>query len=256
MELRIGTCGWSVKGGRKEYFKHFSVIELQSTFYRLPKEATVIRWREEAPKDFEFTVKAWQVLTHSPKSPTWKRANLKVKKEVLERLGWLKPTEENFRIWKDVLNICKVLRARICIFQTPPSFGFSEENKKNVIEFFSSIERDGLIIGWEPRGTWHEQVDQLRTIFTQLDIVHVVDVLRRKPVLITEPMYFRLHGIGGREVNYRYKYTDSDLRKLLSICREYLKDIREIYIMFNNMYMAEDAMRLKELAKLKGLEVR
>ena len=255
MVLKIGTCGWSVRGGRKEYFKLFSVIELQSTFYKLPRETTAIKWRENAPEDFEFTVKAWQVLTHSPRSPTWRRANIKVEGR-LENFGLLKPTEENFRAWEKVLRICKILKTSICIFQTPPSFGFSPENKKNVIEFFSSIERGGLTIGWEPRGTWHEHPDELKSILSRLDIVHVVDILRRRPVVITDPMYFRLHGLGGKEVNYRYKYTDSDLRELLTLSNHYLREVDKVYVMFNNMYMAEDATRFKELARIRGLEVR
>ncbi|MHC1610664.1 MAG: DUF72 domain-containing protein [Candidatus Methanospirareceae archaeon] len=34
------------------------------------------RWRLRAPKEFEFTVKAWQLITHEPTSPTYRKARL------------------------------------------------------------------------------------------------------------------------------------------------------------------------------------
>uniref|UniRef100_A0A7J2U5J4 DUF72 domain-containing protein n=1 Tax=Ignisphaera aggregans TaxID=334771 RepID=A0A7J2U5J4_9CREN len=59
--------------------------------------------------------------------------------------------------------------------------------------------------------------------------------------------YFRLHGIGEGEVNY--KYTGQDLQKLLEIVKEITKRSREAYAMFNNVYMVQDVQRFKELVK-------
>ncbi|MEB3780620.1 MAG: DUF72 domain-containing protein, partial [Desulfurococcales archaeon] len=58
-----------------------------------------------------------------------------------------------------------------------------------------------------------------------------------------EIVYIRLHGMGG-EVNYKYKYTDEDLRLLTAKMEEY---DRRTYIMFNNIHAYEDAVRLKRL---------
>jgi len=59
MRIKAGCCGFAVKGGAKAYYNLFKVIELQSTFYKLPKIQTARKWKEEAPQDFEFVVKAW-----------------------------------------------------------------------------------------------------------------------------------------------------------------------------------------------------
>jgi uncharacterized protein YecE (DUF72 family) len=54
------------------------LVEIQSTFYEIPARIeTVKKWREEAPRDFEFTIKAFQVITHDSKSPTYKRLKRK-----------------------------------------------------------------------------------------------------------------------------------------------------------------------------------
>ncbi len=80
-----------------------------------------------------------------------------------------------------------------------------------------------------------------------LNLIHIVDPFRHKPAVSTDIIYFRLHGIGPGEVNYKYKYTDADLRKLLGIVRSYEKTAREVYVMFNNISMGEDAVRFKAM---------
>jgi len=140
--------------------------------------------------------------------------------------------------------------------QTPPSFGYSEENLRNALEFFRRASAPGKLIAWEPRGTWHEHPDAIRKIVEETGVIHVVDLLRRWPAVVTETMYTRLHGLVGREVNYRYKYTDGDLeelaRRVSRLCDEGAKTV---YVMFNNVYMFDDARRFKDIASRAGLTV-
>ena len=58
------------------YYQTFPCVEIDSSFYQLPKIATVERWRAAAPKGFEFSMKAWQVITHRATSPTYKRTRI------------------------------------------------------------------------------------------------------------------------------------------------------------------------------------
>jgi len=252
--IKVGTCGWSAKGGREAYFGHFSVIELQETFYKLPLEATAEKWRSRAPPDFEFVVKAWQAITHPPSSPTWKRSGLKIPKERVDRYGFFRVTEETLDAWARTLRICRILGCKVCIFQTPPSFGYSSENAGNVEAFFTTIDREGLLLGWEPRGTWNEHPDALKALLARLDVTHVVDPLKRDPVHLAGFAYFRLHGLGGGEVNYRYKYKDEDLSRLVSIVERYPESLTT-YVLFNNVFMFDDATRFRELARDRGLVV-
>lgn len=60
--IKIGCCGFAM--GQQEYFRQFQVVEIQNTFYRLPRLATAEKWRRAAPPSFEFTMKAWQLITH------------------------------------------------------------------------------------------------------------------------------------------------------------------------------------------------
>jgi len=254
--IKVGTCGWSVRGGRKKYFEVFKLIELQNTFYKLPRKETAIKMRDQAPEDFEFTLKAWQVITHPPSSPTWRKAGLKIEPKKRDKYGFLRPTDENIEAWEKTLEICKALDARICIIQTPPSFRATEENVLNMEKFLTTINRGNIVIGWEPRGDWHKDPNLIKDICRRLDLIHVVDPFKHETVYYHDVCYFRLHGIGPREVNYRYKYTENDLHTLADICKRYIPNCRDIYVLFNNIYMADDAQRFKTITLSKGLPVR
>jgi uncharacterized protein YecE (DUF72 family) len=76
--VRIGTCGWSYQDwegvfypkGLKPgeyltyYARHFPVVEVDSTFYRLPTLKLVREWRAKTPDGFGFTLKVPQIITH------------------------------------------------------------------------------------------------------------------------------------------------------------------------------------------------
>ncbi len=252
--VKVGCCGFP--RGRRRYYQVFRLVEVQQTFYKPPSMETLRRWREEAPPDFEFTVKAWQVVTHPPSSPTWRKAGLKPEPGKEDRYGYLKPTEENLEAWRRTVEAADALGARIIVVQTPPSFGYSEENMRNAIEFFRRASEYGKLIAWEPRGTWHEHPEAVRKVVEETGVIHVVDLLRRWPAVVTKTMYVRLHGLGGREVNYRYKYTDEDLRELARRVSKLCGDgAEEVYVLFNNIYMFDDASRFRDIARSMGLEV-
>lgn len=248
MEVRVGCCGWCVRGGKQAYFKRFGAVEVQETFYKLPRPETARRWREQAPDGFVFTMKAWQAVTHPPTSPTWRRAGVTVPKSKQGRYGFLRPTDENLEAWERSMEVAEAMDARVVIVQTPASFGYSRENAGNVEEFFSTVKRGGVEVGWEPRGTWREHLDEVKRLCDRLDLIHVVDPFRLQPVSRHPTAYYRLHGIGGKEVNYSYKYTAGDLKRLLEMVEAEEERGRErLYVMFNNVAMAEDARRFKRL---------
>jgi uncharacterized protein YecE (DUF72 family) len=242
MRVKIGCCGFPV--AQQKYYQAFPVVELQSTFYRLPRESTLERWRETAPSAFEFVVKTWQVITHPSTSPTWRRANLTLEPNKAARYGYLRPTAENLEAFSRTLEACRMLHARICLIQCPPSFHATSENVRNLTHFLTKIDSGGLILAWEPRGNWVEKPELIRKLCEQLQVVHVADLLRHDPASPVPLVYCRLHGLGKRDVNYSYRYTDTDLqllgRKLSSLDK---LGCREAYVLFNNVSMYEDAKR-------------
>ncbi|EUJ35388.1 DUF72 domain-containing protein [Brochothrix campestris] len=70
--VKIGLSGWSdhpllYQGTKKQqledYASYFSVVELDSSFYAIPRQTTVAQWVKRTLPGFEFIVKANRVMT-------------------------------------------------------------------------------------------------------------------------------------------------------------------------------------------------
>ena len=77
MRIRVGCSGWNYAHWRNGVFypprcparrwlayyaERFETVEVNATFYRLPRESSVARWVDETPGDFVFAVKASRYL--------------------------------------------------------------------------------------------------------------------------------------------------------------------------------------------------
>ena len=130
-DIRIGTSGWHYEdwSGRfypselpkskwlEYYSKHFDTVEINNTFYHLPKEQTFENWRKQAPKNFLFTVKANRYITHIKR--------LKEPKEPLERFfGRANKLQEHLGP---------------VLYQLPPGFHKDLDRLKNFLQALQDV---------------------------------------------------------------------------------------------------------------------
>jgi uncharacterized protein YecE (DUF72 family) len=231
--ITIGCCGFPES--QNKYFAEFPAIEIQQTFYQPPRVETARRWREIAPADFEFALKAWQLITHPASSPTYRRLRKPLAESAKKRVGSFQPTDEVWQAWETTREIAESLQARFIVFQCPASFAPSEENQSNLRHFFAKIDRGRFRCVWEPRGKWAPE--QIHRCCQELDLIDGVDPFQRLSSW-GEVQYFRLHGIGG----YHYKFTDDNLRQLADWCQA-----APTWAMFNNTDMLNDARRFLKM---------
>jgi uncharacterized protein YecE (DUF72 family) len=234
IDIRVGCCGFPV--GRSAYLRDFDLVEVQQTFYQPPRPETLRRWRAEAPPRFEFALKAWQLITHHPSSPTYRRLRQPIPEAARGHYGAFRATAEVQLAWEVTLEAARCLDARLIVFQCPASFRPEPENLANVLRFFARARADapGIALAWEPRGDWPRET--MARLATELGLVPVVDPFQATP-FEGSIRYFRLHGVTG----YRYRYSDEDLHRLLGWCSG------TTYCLFNNLTMAEDANRFRSL---------
>jgi uncharacterized protein YecE (DUF72 family) len=226
---KIGTCGFGMT--KAKYAQSFSCVEVQHTFYQPPQLRTLERWRAEMPAGFEFTLKAWQLITHDSKSPTYRRLKKKLTDREKLQAGYFRSTEIVMEAWETTLASAKALRAKTILFQCPASFRQSVENISNLEKFLCSIDRRNMNLCWEPRGDWDNGL--VGSICKALDLWHVVDPFVCKTTT-PQRCYFRLHGRNG----WRYQYEPYELEELASS----LSNHRDGYVFFNNSKMTEDAL--------------
>lgn len=245
--LKLGCCGWSyfkvnnfLKKYRdenkdwKEIYEHkvqayadfFDLVEINSTFYNLPKPKTAKKWRKLVNKvneDFEFTVKCQKTVTHKDRFKS-------------------SDSIEKFNKTKE---IAKALNSRIILLQSPPSFGPSEENIENMKSFFEEINQENFLLVWEPRGKWEETQPKIKEVCEKFDLIHCTDPFKMLPVIEKQISYSRLHGKPPGNRMYKYNFKKKDLRRLKELIGKL--DSKEKYILWNNYNMYEDLKKFEEI---------
>src|SRR6187397_1342857 len=78
MSLYVGTSGYAYKEWKGKFYpekmkekemlrfygERFNSVEINNTFYRMPKASVLEGWATEVPADFKFVLKASQRITH------------------------------------------------------------------------------------------------------------------------------------------------------------------------------------------------
>ncbi len=230
----VGLCGFAERQAR--VFADFDALEVQHTFYQPPRVATAERWRADAPPAFRFTVKAWQLCTHEPRSPTYRRLREDV---ALGECGGLRWNDTTRMAWTRTQDVADALRADAVVVQLPASFRNTPETLDRAHRFFAAIDRRGRAIVFEPRGdTWDDATVEM--LVREHHLLHGVDPFLRDAVG-PGPRYWRLHGRPA--YHYAYRYADEELAALRA------RLAGPTWVMFNNDRMAPDARRFLDLLR-------
>ncbi len=239
MKVFIGCCGFATS--MKKYFREFSTVEVQQTFYRIPRESTLAKWREQAGENFIFNVKCFQGVTHPLSSPTWKRFGPKPK----GNYGLLQPSKEVFESWSMTLRAAKILRARIILIQLPASFKENEQSFSNAEKFFANIDRKDFEIAVELRG-WSEK--GIKKFCKEFGLIDCCDINVREPLYLTKKkiLYSRLHGAyKNGKIIYSYSYSRNELESMAEKIKK--TKAKEAWIYFNNSDMYRNAKEFMSL---------
>ncbi|MFO0754641.1 MAG: DUF72 domain-containing protein [Thermodesulfovibrionales bacterium] len=188
------------------YTSLFSTVELNVTFYRLPRAETFVKWHDEAPPDFTFSVKGSRFITH------------------LKRLR--EPEEHLELFFASATGLAE--KMRVVLWQFPPSFSLNPGR----LEHFLSLLR-----GYPVRHTFEfrhqswitEEVVRLcRDHGAGLCMADMPPFLDELPVT-ADFVYFRRHGaVRG------YNYSDEALGRDAERIRDHLQQGRDVYCYFNN----------------------
>jgi uncharacterized protein YecE (DUF72 family) len=225
--VRIGCSGWNYAswkepfyGGRPArewlelYARHFDTVEVNNTFYRLPKKASVATWERTAPDGFCFAVKVSRYITH------------------IKRLRDLGEPVARFRACIEPLR-----KLGPFLWQLPPNFPRDDDRLRATLESLPSGERHAFEFRHE---TWFAE-----DVYALLREHGSALVLTGEREVFTAPWtYVRFHrGVRGRRGNY----SESELQEWSARIRSWDCDV---YAYFNNDWEAfavRNAARLKEL---------
>ncbi len=251
--IYIGPCGQVVAW--KKIPQLYSALEINQTFYRFPTQRQLHNWQralwEEggAGASFRLVIKAFQGLTHPLRSPTWKRSGIapEERARLKDQVGCLRVNQTTQEFWTQTCALARFLRAHYVLLQLPSWCAQEEDNLRH---FFATLGAGApFALALELR--WSAPA-LLLELWKQYNLVPAFDPflepgLYELFVPQAKRLYFRLHGkrdAKGRLV-YKHQYTDSQLQRLSEMIKACVAE--ELLVLFNNTYMKEDALRLREI---------
>jgi uncharacterized protein YecE (DUF72 family) len=127
MNLFVGTSGYSYKEWKGNFYpedlpdkkmlsyyaKRFSTVEINNTFYRIPKKEVFESWKEQVPENFRFILKAPQLITHIKRLKTDTKDTVEYFTKVSSELGE---------------------KRGVVLFQLPPNFKLNLERLEEFIK--------------------------------------------------------------------------------------------------------------------------
>jgi uncharacterized protein YecE (DUF72 family) len=221
--VRIGCSGWNYAHWRngvfypprlpaarwlEHYAQHFDTVEVNATFYRLPKRSSVARWVEQTPPGFVFSVKASRYLTH------------------IKRLADLGPGLERF--YACIEPLLDSTKLGPLLWQLPPNFKRDDERLAAALERLPKGQRHAF--EFREASWFHPDVyallreHRLALVIGDRPEVHPF----QSHELTTDFTFIRFHsGTRGRRGNY----SESELEEW---ARRFERWPVDVFAYFNN----------------------
>jgi uncharacterized protein YecE (DUF72 family) len=237
-DIRIGTSGFHYNHWRgrfypeklpadqmfKFYLHYFDTVELNNSFYRLPPVGALQRWRDAAPPNFVFSVKASRFITHSKKLKDPENAL----ENLLPRLAHLGP------------------KLGPVLFQLPPKW---QVNVARLQAFLSALPAQTRYAFEFRELSWMKpDVIEVLKRFNAAFCIYELAGYHSPLNLTADFAYVRLH---GPETNkYQGSYEDDRLRRWAAQIESWAGTQKAIFVYFDNdqaAYAAKNALMLKRM---------
>ena len=235
--VRIGTSGWEYAHWRGDFYpkelakgrwfehyaRHFDTVELNTSFYRLPRPEAFDGWRRRSPEGFAFAVKASRYLTH------------------VRRLN--EPKEPLERFWSRARRLAD--RFGPVLYQLPPRW---TPNEERLATFLAAVPRDHpQAVEFRDRRWYRPEVNSMLGEAGVALCLHDMPGSAPPTERVGPLVYLRFHGSGAR---YGGRYSDESLSTWAERIGAWAADGFPVWAYFNNDiggHAVRDATRLREL---------
>jgi uncharacterized protein YecE (DUF72 family) len=235
MKLYIGTSGYQYdfwiqnfypktipkEEMLKYYARYYNSVEINYTFYKIPSLNTVLKWHRDTPRDFKFSIKVNQGITH------YKKLN-NVSKLLTKFLSSLKPLKS---------------KLSCLLFQFPHNFSCTETNINRILAIKKYLPKRVNIAFEFRHNTWFN--DRIYKLFNDqhwlLTLSYYPKILSTKYALkssyvpkieayiYAKYLYIRMH---GSKSEYGGSYTNTTLITIKNIIQN--NNFQKVYAYFNN----------------------
>ncbi len=217
------------------YASLFSSIEVNSSFYKIPKAKTIAKWVEDVPDNFRFTFKLWRGITHEK--------------------GLVLNDEDVFKFMQAIHPAGA--KKGCLLVQFPPSA------KVNLIPQLYHLVN--TLSDADKERTWKIALEFRHNSWYTDDLFEFAETNNLSVVLhdipssatpldyyaISDTIYLRFHGPGGK---YRGSYEDDVLYEYASYINEWREEGKTVYVYFNNT-MGDAVTNLEMLNRIVKGEI-
>jgi uncharacterized protein YecE (DUF72 family) len=247
-EIRIGTMGWSYQdwvgpfypaGARAadflvEYARVFDCVELDTTFYGIPRPASVQSWARNTPPGFRFAAKLPKEITH-------------------ER--YLRDTEPVLHGFLEAMSPLGDKLGPVLI-QLPPDFHATEDGREALTEFVRLLPAEYHFAAEFRHRSWltDDTLDLLRqhaVAWTMIDMYY----MPRRFDVTSDITYVRL--LGDRRKIQQVDRVQIDRTKELEAWAEVFgglsAEVRQAWVFINNHYAGHSPTNVRQLCMMLGL---
>ena len=270
-KILVGTCNWAdhkdfyprglPAGERLGYYaRFFNLVEVDTTFYGIPKPEVAQRWVDQTPEGFLFNVKAYRSLTLHEREDGKPRP----------------PTEAEEHDFLEVLKpIRAAARLRSVHYQFPPWFTATVPNMDYVSRLPDRHPRDQLVVEFRHR-SWSEpaRFDGITELLAEAGMTYcVVDEPQlgsgsMPPTLaVTDPRLavVRFHGRNHKKwyvkdaktsaERFDYLYSEKELEKWVPRLHSLAEEAAEVHALFNNNRGNYAVVNGLQMGRLLGLDM-
>jgi uncharacterized protein YecE (DUF72 family) len=241
--ILLGTSGWDypewvgrvypkrpIPDRLRYYAGLFPIVEVNSTFYRLPAPSVAASWARRTPAGFRFTAKFPRTITHD-----------------LRLVG----AEEELRRFLAVLRpLVDAGKLAAALLQLPPSLGFEPGP---VRAFFASLPRELPVAVEFREPSW--LVPAAFDLLREFGLAHVIVDEPHLPITLETTAsfaYVRWHGHGD-PLWYDYTYRPEELAAWVPRVRALAEQVGTVYGFFNNHFRGDAAINCRSLSEELGL---
>jgi uncharacterized protein YecE (DUF72 family) len=297
--VRVGTCGWTdptlIKAGTfyppgasnaeerlRFYASQFPLVEVDATYYALPREEQAGLWVERTPPDFVFNVKAYSLLTRHPTRAKTIPADLREsilpehrdKQRLYQNHFEPEAIEEIWRRFKEaLLPLDSAGKLGAVLLQFPEWHGPSQANRAYITQAKEQLAGYRLCVEFRNRAWLATDSDRERTLgflrehelaLVCLDMPQGFRSSIPPIAEVTDPALavIRFHG-RDREAwakpgatvqeRFRYLYGVDELREWVPRIEHLAENATQVHGLMNNCYSDHAVVNARQLdALLRG----
>jgi len=219
------------------YSQHFSCVELNFTYYGIPKPHVIAGMIRSTPPGFEFTIKANKATTHDLDTSV---------------LGEFKDGIEPARAMHRLAGV-------LCQF--PYGFRNTQDNRAYLAKLAADMREYRMIIEFR-HNSWitppvFDFLREHNLAYCSVDEPKLAELVPPEAVATSDIAYVRFHSRdaskwfrGGSKDRYDYLYTKEELEEWLPRIHKLASEAERTYIFFNNCHAGHAAVNATEFKQM------